>query len=1096
MAEKIKGIIVEIGGDTTGLDAALKDVNNTSRSLTSELSQVQRLLKFDPNNAELLAQKQQLLNQQVENTSKKLNDLKAVQGQVEAQFQAGDLGAEKYRAFQREIADTEITLRNTQTALTNMGNEQTAVQAKTKQLQSVFAITETTLEDYADVLGTRLVNAIKNGSATSAQLEQAFKKIGTAATGSEKGVKDLQGQLERLDSGAADIQQLQTEFRELGTAADKAETEVKGVGSEIGNVIAGVAAGGGLAAAVTKALDVSALDTKIDVSFDVPEESKASVLDAVNGVKAYGLDAEDALIAVRQQWSLNADATDASNQKVISGASAIASSFSEIDLTELIRESTEMAGSLGMSQEEALGMTNALLKMGFPPDELDIMSEYGSQLARAGFSAEEIQGIFAQGIETDTWNIDVLLDGVKEGRIRMAEFGAGVDEATTKVIDGTGISATKLQEWGTAISAGGEVGKTAMTDVATAVLGIEDATKRNQVGVKLFGTLWEENGDKIGETILGATTKTGDLKANNDALNDSVARLDADPQVRLNTALQNMQTALTPLLTVIAEAVAKVADWAAKNPELAATITAVVTAVGIIIGLVAALTPLIMSLAVAAGGLNIAMLPITGTILLIVAAIAAIIAIGVLLYKNWDEITAAGKKLNDNVEKFFSDIAKTIDTKIDEAREFISTGWKNMVDNTKENIEEMKTKVSETFSNIVTNTKEKWAEFTQSVSDKITETKDKIVETMQNILSNIQEKWQSIKDFITTTMNNIVTLIVETWTKFKQTISDKINDVKTIIAETMQNIFSELQERWQAIKDDITTKMTEIVTMIKETWQDFKQTISDKINDVKRIIAETMQNIFSELQERWQAIKENITTKMSDIVSMIKTKWQDFKDTIQSKMNEAYERIKSIWGEVTSFFQGISLTQIGKNIITTLITGVQNMGGDLVSKAEGLIGKVRTFFQGVSLVRIGKSIIQGLIDGVGSMAKALWAKATSLAEGIGAKIKKALKIKSPSKVTMVLGEFTGEGLIEGLDQTMSRVKAMAGKLANAAVPSTYMTEDQAAFLNKSRASASNITGAAANNKSYVVNLHSPKALDLREATRLFQRTLNKMSLMW
>ena len=62
MADRIKGITVEIGGETTGLDKALKDVNNTSRSLQSELKDVQRLLKFDPNNAELLAQKQKLLN--------------------------------------------------------------------------------------------------------------------------------------------------------------------------------------------------------------------------------------------------------------------------------------------------------------------------------------------------------------------------------------------------------------------------------------------------------------------------------------------------------------------------------------------------------------------------------------------------------------------------------------------------------------------------------------------------------------------------------------------------------------------------------------------------------------------------------------------------------------------------------------------------------------------------------------------------------------------------------------------------------------------------------------------------------------------------
>jgi len=745
-----------------------------------------------------------------------------------------------------------------------------------------------------------------------------------------------------------------------------------------------------LAAAVSKALDVSALDIQIDVSFNVPEESKASVLEAINGIKAYGVDAEAALEAVRRQWALNGDQTDASNQKVIASAGTIASAYEAIDLTELIQESTEMAGSLGMSQQEALGMTDALLKMGFPPEQLDIITEYGAQLSRAGYSAEEIQGIFAAGVETDSWNIDVLLDGVKEGRILMAEFGAGVDETTTKLIEGTGISATQLQTWGKAVAEGGAAGKTAMTDVTTALMGIEDETKRNQVGVELFGTLWEENGDKIGQTILGATEKTGDLTKNNDGLNKSMAALNADPQVRLNTALQDMQTALRPILTFIAELIAKIADWISENQNLAAGIGAAIAVVTTIIGLITALTPLFVSLKIAAAALNIAMLPMTGTVLAIIAAIAAIIAIGVLLYKNWDEITAAGKKLNDKVEEFFTNIVKVVDEKIDEAREAIVTGWTTMVKDTNENLEEMKTKVTEAFFKMIETAKEKWEEFKKTISDKIKETQENIATTMQNILTNIQEKWESIKT--------------------------------------------------------------------------------------------------------------NIETKMSNIVSMIKAKWEDFKETIRSKMEETFERIKAIWGNITSFFQGISLLQIGKDIINTLISGIAGMAGSIRTGAENLWGNVSGYFKGVSLYNIGRDIIQGLINGVGSMAKALWAKATSLAEGIGARIKKALKAKSPSRVTMALGEFAGEGLIEGLDHTVRRVKSMAEKLAHAAVPKTYMTEAQAAFLNKSRSGASKIGATAApnpsSNKSYVVNLHSPKALDIREATRLFQRTLSKMSLMW
>ena len=91
MAERIKGITVEIGGDTVGLEKALKGVNKTSRSLQSELTDVNKLLKFDPNNTELMAQKQRLLNNQIENTNEKLKQLKEAEAQVQAQFEKGDI---------------------------------------------------------------------------------------------------------------------------------------------------------------------------------------------------------------------------------------------------------------------------------------------------------------------------------------------------------------------------------------------------------------------------------------------------------------------------------------------------------------------------------------------------------------------------------------------------------------------------------------------------------------------------------------------------------------------------------------------------------------------------------------------------------------------------------------------------------------------------------------------------------------------------------------------------------------------------------------------------------------------------------------------
>lgn len=86
MAGSIKGIIVEIGGDTSGLQSALKKVNSATSSLSKELRGINSLLKLDPKNTELLAQKQDVLNKQIQTTQDKLKSLKEVQERaVEAQ---------------------------------------------------------------------------------------------------------------------------------------------------------------------------------------------------------------------------------------------------------------------------------------------------------------------------------------------------------------------------------------------------------------------------------------------------------------------------------------------------------------------------------------------------------------------------------------------------------------------------------------------------------------------------------------------------------------------------------------------------------------------------------------------------------------------------------------------------------------------------------------------------------------------------------------------------------------------------------------------------------------------------------------------------
>lgn len=122
MADRIKGISVEIGGDTKGLSKALSNVNKEISTTQKDLKDVERLLKLDPGNTELLRQKYDLLNKSIESTETKLDSLKDAEKQVQAQFQRGDIGEDQYNALKREVIETEAKLGKLRSEAQNSDN--------------------------------------------------------------------------------------------------------------------------------------------------------------------------------------------------------------------------------------------------------------------------------------------------------------------------------------------------------------------------------------------------------------------------------------------------------------------------------------------------------------------------------------------------------------------------------------------------------------------------------------------------------------------------------------------------------------------------------------------------------------------------------------------------------------------------------------------------------------------------------------------------------------------------------------------------------------------------------------------------------------
>ena len=208
MASKtIKGLTVEIGGDTTKLSKALKAVEEKSRSLSKELGDINKLLKMDPGNTDLLAQKQEVLAQAAAAAAKKLETLKEAERQVQEQFKRGEVSEEQLRALQREIVATENKMKGyekaakqTAEAMENMGDgaEESGDEAKRAAGKvDDFADAAEEAEKSSGELGKTLSGALVTGLKAVAALAAAAI---TGLVAAAEGTREYRTEMGKLDA--------------------------------------------------------------------------------------------------------------------------------------------------------------------------------------------------------------------------------------------------------------------------------------------------------------------------------------------------------------------------------------------------------------------------------------------------------------------------------------------------------------------------------------------------------------------------------------------------------------------------------------------------------------------------------------------------------------------------------------------------------------------------------------------------------------------------------------------------------------------------------------------------------------------------------
>lgn len=196
------------------------------------------------------------------------------------------------------------------------------------------------------------------------------------------------------------------------------------------------------------------------------------------------------------------------------------------------------------------------------------------------------------------------------------------------------------------------------------------------------------------------------------------------------------------------------------------------------------------------------------------------------------------------------------------------------------------------------------------------------------------------------------------------------------------------------------------------------------------------------ISKTWQKIVSWSVQAGAKVYTTTKQKFDQAKQAIQTAMDSAKNKVQSILNNIKSLFSSIisSMVSTVRTKFTEIVNAVREKMSETKSKVQDGINQVKSFLSGIDLSSMGRQMIQGLINGIGSMAGALVDKAKGVVSGAIEGAKALLKIKSPSRVFLQIGKFTGQGMINGMDAMNNAVSRASAKMAQAAIIDTQRTQ--------------------------------------------------------
>lgn len=584
MADRIKGITVEIGGDVTKLNDALRSVNTRINSTQSALKDVERLLKMDPTNTELLAQKQKLLTQAIEETEGKLKTLKEAEQQVQEQFQRGEISEEQYNATKREIIATEEKLKSLRDQAEQSAQSMAKLAEAGKKMQDVGQAIEGAGKKMLPVTGaiTALgAAAIK----TAADFDSAMSQVAavSGATGNE-------------------LEALREKAREMGAKTKFSASEA----AEAMNY---------MAMAGWKTADMlDGIEGIMNLAAASGEELATTSDIVTDALTAFGLSAEDSghFADILAAASSNANTNVAMMGETFKYAAPVlgAMGYSAEDAAVAIG----MMGNAGIKSSQAgTALRGALTSLAKPSDSAAAaMEKYGISLTDTQGNMLSLHDLMIQLRER--------LGGLTEAEQAQAAttiFGKNAMSGMLAIINGSDQDFEKL----TAAIAGCDGTAASMAETMQDNLAGQVTILKSQL---------EELAISFGEMLMPMIR---DVVSAIQGFVDKLNSMDEGTRQTIIT-IAAVVAAIGPLLIIIGKITTGAGALIALIPKIAAAINAISGGIALFTG--AATTG-----STAATALASALTFITGPAGLAVAAIAAIIAVVVILWNNCESFRAA-----------------------------------------------------------------------------------------------------------------------------------------------------------------------------------------------------------------------------------------------------------------------------------------------------------------------------------------------------------------------------------------------------------------------------------------------------------------------